>query len=487
MVVLLLASLLPVLAGCLLLIFHKFCKRPFTLGASFLVMVISAVSFAVAATKELGVRYKLFSLSSVLEISLRLDRVGVLFGSLAVIVFLAALVFAFEYMKHEEREERYFGFYLIVFGVLMFLCSAGNMITFYFCFELLTLTSMPLVLHNQSHEAVMAGLKYLLYSLCGAYAALFGIYFISKYGMTLNFGMGSVFDAGVLARNQGLFLVVAMVMILGFGVKAGMFPMHAWLTSAHPVAPAPASCVLSAVIAKAGVLAIVRVIYDMFGTEFLRGTWVQKAMLSLTLVTVFLGSMLAYGEPVMKKRLAYSTISQVSYILFGLAVMGEKAFSGSMLHVLSHGLIKAVLFLCAGAIIYKTGKTRVDQLRGIGKEMPVTIWCYTIAALGLIGIPPTGGFLSKWYLALGALSEDIGFFSWFGVIVLLVSALLTAGYLLPVTIMGFLPGNEFNYSNLKKKEPNFLMTVPLIVLTVLILVLGIFPQGVLRYITNMYW
>ena len=203
------------------------------------------------------------------------------------------------------------------------------------------------------------------------------------------------------------------------------------------MAPAPASAVLSAVIVKAGVLAIVRVVYYIYGVSFLRGTWVQTAFMVLSLTTVFMGSMLAYREPVLKKRLAYSTVSQLSYILFGLAVMDAGSVAGGLLHVLSHGFIKASLFLCAGAVIYMTGKTRVDQLKGIGKEMPFIMWCFTIASLGLIGIPPTGGFLSKWYLAEGALSSGICGFSWIGPVVLLISALLTAGYLLPVVIQAF--------------------------------------------------
>ena len=330
----------------------------------------------------------------------------------------------------------------------------------------------------------MAGLKYLFYSLAGAYMALFGLYFIEKYGNTLTFSAGGVVSAQTAANHAGLLLGIAFVMLLGFGVKAGMFPMHAWLSSAHPVAPAPASAVLSAVIVKAGVLAIIRVVYFIFGAPFLRGTWVQNVWLILTLVTVFMGSMLAYREPVLKKRLAYSTISQISYILFGLAMMNQNSVTGSFLHVLSHGFIKAALFLCAGAIIYMTGKTRVDELQGIGKEMPVLLWCYTIVSLGLIGIPPTGGFISKWYLAIGSLNSGIPGFSWIGPVILLVSALLTAGYLLPITIHGFLPGADFDSSAIKKKEPSLFMLVPVIILTVLTVVIGLFPNGVISYLAQ---
>ena len=150
--------------------------------------------------------------------------------------------------------------------------------------------------------------------------------------------------------------------------------------------------------------------------------------------------------------------------------------------MLSHGFIKAALFLCAGAIIFKTGKTRVEELRGIGKEMPLLMWCYTIVSLGLIGIPPTGGFISKWYLAEGALSSGIAVFSWLGPVILLISALLTAGYLLPVTIRGFFPGADYNYETLVKKEPSPLMTVPVLILALLSVLLGLLPGGILDYL-----
>ena len=258
--------------------------------------------------------------------------------------------------------------------------------------------------------------------------------------------------------------------------------MHAWLTAAHPVAPAPASAVLSGVIVKAGVLGVIRVVYYLFGTEFLRGTWVQYAWLTLALITVLMGSMMAYLEKGFKKRLAYSTVSQVSYILFGLALMNEGGFTGAVLHSVFHALIKCALFLTAGAVIYKTGKKNVEEYRGIGKEMPVTIWCFTFVSLALIGIPPASGFISKWYLASGALDSGIRVFAYLGPVVLLVSALLTAGYLLPITVKGFLPGADYDYTALQKKEPSRLMIVPLVILAVLAVLLGMFPNGLVGMI-----
>lgn len=480
----------PILAGIYLLVRKEMKERRNLLITTAAALAVTAVLVVLTFFRSGQGMFTLFNLTDRLPVLFKVDEVSVVFSVMTVLIFLCAGVFSFEYMKHGQtddsiiREKRYFGFYLIVFGVLIALCFAGNLITFYLFFEILTLSSMPLVLHEGSREAVMAGLKYLFYSLCGAYMSLFGLYFIERYGNTLTFSEGGVISVQAASSHGGILLLTAMLMLIGFGVKAGMFPMHAWLPTAHPVAPAPASAILSAVIVKAGVLAIVRVVYYIFGVSFLKGTWVQTVWMVLTLLTVFMGSMLAYREPVLKKRLAYSTVSQLSYILFGFSVMNGGSVTGGLLHVLSHGFIKAALFLCAGAVIYMTGKTRVDELRGIGKEMPLLMWCYTIASLGLIGIPPTGGFISKWYLAEGALSSGITGFDWIGPVILLVSALLTAGYLLPVTVYGFFPGADFDYENLKKKEPSRLMTIPVLVLTALSVLIGLFPEGIIAYLSR---
>ena len=481
MTFILLSICFPIVSGVYLLARKDFAKRESLLGTAGVCLALSVALLFAALWKGRGATYTFFYLTRTLPLEFHIDEAGVLFAVVCAIVFLCAGFFSFEYMKREEHEKRYYGFYLIVLGVLYGICFAGNLITFYLFFELLTLASMPLVLHNQSHEAVMAGLKYLFYSLCGAYMALFGLYVVNRYGTTLHFAGGGVLGAEA-AEHVGILLVAAFLMIMGFGVKAGLFPLHAWLPTAHPVAPAPASAVLSAVIVKAGVLGIVRVVYYIFGQAFLRGTWVQYTWLTLSLLTVFMGSMLAYREDVLKKRLAYSTVSQVSYILFGLAVMNPVAMAGSFLHVLSHAFLKGALFLCAGAIIFRTGRTRVSELRGIGKEMPILMWCYTIVSLGLIGIPPTGGFVSKWYLAQGALSGGIKCFAWVGPAVLLVSALLTAGYLLPLSIRGFFPGADYDYQALKKKEPALFMNLPIILLTALSVAIGVWPRLVTDYL-----
>lgn len=441
--------------------------------------------------------YEFFRLNDTLVIYFGLDKIGQIFAGIMGIVWTLAGFFSFEYMKHEEHNKRYFGTYIIVLGVLMGLCFAGNLVTYYAFYEFMTIGSFAMVLHNQSREAIMAALKYLFYSFAGAYMVLFGLYFVHQYATdpAMTFTAEGIIDAATLSGGNSLptvLLVSMLLMILGFSVKAGMFPMHGWLPTAHPVAPAPASAVLSGIIVKGGVLGIIRVIYFVFGPQNFSGTYVQTTVLILSLITVFMGSMLAYREKVLKKRLAYSTVSQVSYILFGIFMINDTSMQGSLLHVVAHALIKSTLFLCAGAIIYITGCTKVSQLRGIGKKMPVMLWCFTFVSLGLIGIPPMGGFVSKWYLCMGALSVKMPVFSILGPVILLVSALLTAGYLLPITINGFLPGNTFeeeaaaaeeadeNFHAYKvAKEPKLIMLIPIIIMTVLSIVIGLFPEVLL--------
>ena len=473
--------LLPVLTGIFLLLAKEQTGRKnLLIITGICLLVTGGMVFYILSLGD--VSFTLFHLTQTIPIYFRVDAVGRLFAAAVTVIWICAGIYAFGYMDREEKNKRYFGFYLIVYGILIGLDFSGNLITFYLFYELMTLMSVPLVMHNGSHEAVMAGLKYLFYSFCGAYMVLFGIYFIYRYAETITFTPGGVFLPSVLESQGGLLLVAVFFMILGFGVKAGMFPLHAWLPTAHPVAPAPASAVLSGIIVKSGVLGMVRVVFYIFGADFLRGTWVQTVWMILALATVFMGSMAAYLEKGLKKRLAYSTVSQVAYILFGLSLLQPAAVTGALLHVVFHAVMKCTLFLCAGAVIYQTGRTKVHELNGIGKQMPVTMWCFTFASLSLIGIPPASGFVSKWYLAVGALKAPVGIFAWLGPVVLLISALLTAGYLLPIAVRAFLPGKEYETVILPKAEPKALMLLPIVVLAVLSVVLGVLPGGLIQVI-----
>lgn len=479
-IILLLAALLPVVCGVLLLalkFFDGYPLRPAVLVVLALVLVL-VISGAVGPRGELQLLH--LGRSPALTVYFRADGLGLFFAVLASVMWLLSGLFAQEYMAHEEDQRRYYGFLLLTEGALLTLCFAGNYLTLYLGFEFMTILSVPLVLHTQTEAARQASFKYLLYSVFGACLGLAGFFTIYTYGATTVFTPGGVLDPAKSAGNETLLQVVAFLSIMGFGAKAGMFPLQAWLPTAHPEAPAPASALLSGVITKAGVLSIIRVVYYQFGANFLRNTWVQYAWLALALCTVLMGSMLAYKENLFKKRLAYSTVSQVSYVLFGLALMQKTAFIGALLHVVYHSVIKDGLFFTAGAIICRTGRKTVDQYRGIGKEMPITMWCFTICSLGLVGIPPLGGFVSKWYLAMGSLNSGLSVVNWLGPVILLASALLTAGYLFSITIQAFFPGASFHYDTVQRHEPTAWMVLPLVVLAAATLLLGLLPQPLLQ-------
>ena len=485
-IMILLPIVLPVIVGFVLLFLPErvFRSRQSLLnmtGVSFVVCALLAIYVISGAA---GDRLVIFDLVGSIPVYFAIDSLGRLFAGIVVLIFLMAGFFSFVYMAHEKNEKRYYSFYLITFGVLMGLDFSGNLVTMYLFYEFMTLASMPLVLHSGTREAVMAGLKYMFYSFCGAYMALFGIYFLNQYADTLDFVAGGSLnmEAVVQSGNTQLMLIVAFLAIVGFGVKAGCFPLHAWLPTAHPVAPAPASAFLSGIIVKGGVLAIIRVIYYCIGADFIRGTWVQTVWIILAVITLLMGSSLAFKEKIMKKRFAYSTVSNLSYILLGLSMLNATAFVGSLLHVIFHAIIKSALFLFAGALIFSTGKTKVKDFVGLGKKMPVLFASYTIVSLGLIGIPPTSGVISKWYLAVGSLESGAGALSWIGPVALLVSALLTAGYLLPISIRGFLEAPADASSLEKYKEPPLLMLAPIVILAVLTLLLGVYPTPLIDWV-----
>ena len=468
---LMLASLiLPVVAALLI----KFVHTDIRIKRNFLILVLMAecVLTVCMVTSE-PVRFMLFSMSDILRVEMEIDNLSKLFMVIASFGFLFAGIFASKYMEHEHDafpEENFYLFFLLSLFGLMGMDMSCNLVSMYFFFEMITLLSMPLVLHEKSKESIGAALKYLFYSIAGAFLALGCIFVLANYVNSMDFVSGGNLIKEA-ADHKTLIYVMVLLGVIGFGAKAGMYPLHGWLPTAHPVAPAPASAVLSGIITKAGVLAIIRIIYYVTGVDFLYGSWVQYTLLTLALITDFMGSMMAYREKVLKKRLAYSSVSQISYVLFGLFLLNETAYIGSLMQILFHATVKICLFLFAGSIIFNTGKHNVDELKGMGKAMPLTFICFTLASLSLIGIPPFAGFVSKWYLAMGALNSGLEVFNYTGPVVLLISALLTAGYLLPITIDGFFPGEGYEVED--NDEGGLRMIVPLVVLAALALFMGI--------------
>jgi len=476
--VLLVPIVLPLIGG--ILVFRQKTEKTrnrLTLG----VMAITAAAVAlVCLLPEQSLT--LMDIQGSLQMGLRSDGLAKFFMVLTTVIWLPVGLYCLPYLRHVGHEQQFLGFYTMTLSALIGLALACNFVTLYMFFEMMSLITVPLVLHNGTPASRRAGLKYLGYSVFGAGMALAGYFFLSHFLTTQNFVGGGALNRGLAMAHTPLLLVVYVVMMVGFGAKAGMMPLQAWLPTAHPVAPAPASAVLSGIITKGGVLAMIRVTYYMFGPDFLRSSWAQWLLIALALCTVFIGSMLALRERQLKRRLAYSTISQVAYVLFGLLLLTPGGVEGALLQMVFHALAKDTLFLAAGAIILSTNTTQIDQLAGIGKRMPVTMWCVTLASLSLIGVPPMGGFVSKWNLLLAALDSGSPTAGYAGVGMLILSALLTAGYLLPIVTRGFFPGKDIL---VERKEVGWQMTVPMLALALAALVLGIFPMGLQDWVTGL--
>jgi multicomponent Na+:H+ antiporter subunit D len=309
----------------------------------------------------------------------------------------------------------------------MGIALAANLVTFFVFYEMLTIVTYPLVVHRGTGRALAAGRVYLLYTLLGGIVLLFGIALLYVVTGTIAFTPGGALaDAEGIARWQ-LILIFALL-IAGLGVKGALVPLHGWLPQAM-VAPAPVSALLHAVaVVKAGAFGIVRVVYDVFGLQFAAELGVLFPLAVLASVTIVYGSIRALAQEDLKKRLAFSTVSQLSYITLGTAIVGPLSTMGGLAHLVHQGVMKITLFLCAGVLAETLGVHAVKEMRGIGRRMPLTMAAFTVAAFGMIGVPPVAGFVTKWYLGVGAVQAGE---PWV-VAVLATSSLLNAMYFLPV-------------------------------------------------------
>lgn len=434
-------------------------------------MIVAADVFGILTLLQ-GGEIRLFSLTDTQALAFSVDSMSRIFLVFTMLLYTMAGFYAMGYLEHDGNAAQFFSIWFISQGAILGTCVARNLVSLYLCFEMATLTTMPLVLHDRTKESVAAAKKYLFYSVGGALMGLFAVLvLVPMCGDSFVYG-GSILKETVSGR-EGLFLAAVFLGIVGFGAKAGMYPMHGWLPTAHPVAPAPASALLSGLIVKAGILAVIRLVYFSAGAEMIRGTWVQTAWMCLAIATVFMGSMMAWKEKILKKRLAYSTVSQLSYIMLALSLLCGDGLKGGLLHAAQHACAKGALFMCAGVFLHVYHSGNVDTLRGAGKRLPLTLCGFTLAALSLVGIPPFGGFVSKWQIAVTALKEVPAPFNYIGPAMLLISALLTAGYLLPVVVEGFFP-DKGEPAEVKKEKLSLFLTVPVLLLCAGALLTGLF-------------
>ena len=411
-----------------------------------------------------------------LSICFKVDGMGMVFAGLVSALWPFATLYAFEYMTKEEHEKIFFLFYTMTYGITLGIALSANLLTMYFFYELLTLVTVPLVMHTLTREAILASRKYLYYSLGGAAFAFIGLIMIIIYGTTTDFILGGVLDLTKIGGRTNVLLFVYVMAFLGFGVKAAVFPFNSWLPQAG-VAPTPVTALLHAVaVVKSGAFAIIRLTYYSFGVDFLKGTWAQTTVMLVVMFTIVYGCSRAVKETHLKRRLAYSTISNLSYILFGVTIMTPLGLVGALTHLIFHAVIKICSFFCAGAIIHQTEKQYVHELDGMGYRMPCVFGIFTLSALALMGVPGLAGFISKWNLASAA-ADSGNPVAYFGIACLLISALLTAIYMLTIVVRAFFPGKDFDDSSIKEfKDPNWKMLLPLFVFVFFIIAFGLYSQ-----------
>lgn len=419
-----------------------------------------------------------------LNISFRVDGVSMVFAGLVSALWPFATLYAFEYMTKEEHENVFFLFYTLTYGVTLGIALAANLLTMYFFYELLTLVTVPLVMHTLTREAVLASRKYLYYSLGGAAFAFLGLIMVIVYGTTTDFILGGVLDPAKINGKTNVLLLIYVMAFLGFGVKAAVCPFNSWLPQAG-VAPTPVTALLHAVaVVKSGAFAIIRLTYFSFGTDFLKGTWAQDVVMAIVMFTIIYGCSRAVKETHIKRRLAYSTISNLSYILFGVVIMTPLGLAAALTHLVFHAVMKICSFFCAGAIMHQTDRHYVRELDGLGYKMPCVFGIFTISAFALMGVPGLAGFISKWNLAQAAVESENPL-AWGGIACLLVSALLTAIYMLTIVVRAFFPGKDFDYAKVEgAKDPNWQMLVPLFVFTLFIIYFGLCSQPIVDFFSN---
>lgn len=499
-------ALLPIIGGMALLLGHHFRpmeeKKEVPVWLEIYIMTLTLLNSLVLAwlifRGKSGESFVLFRLFGGLTVMFCLDGMGRVFTGLIAFLWPLAVFYSFEYMKGETRKTTFFSYYLMTYGVTSGIAMAGNMITLYLFYELLTLVTFPLVLYPMTREAARASRKYLYYSIGGAAFAFIGLVFILSFSRsgTTEFVAGGALDLLQAKEHQNLLLFVYVLAFFGFGVKAALFPCHGWLPKAT-VAPTPVTALLHAVaVVKSGAFAILRLTYFGFGAAFLRGTWAQGVVLCAAMVTIIYGSTMAVKEAHWKRRLAYSTISNLSYILLGAAMMSPLGLAAALSHMVFHALMKICSFFCAGAVMHQTGKTYIYELDGMAGRMPLTFGCLTIASLSLVGIPLFAGFISKWNIARAAFTLGLGNgnakeaamvsgLHWLGfaaVAVLLYSALMTAVYMLTVLARAYFPQGAKSPAGTSSLDPNWLMLVPLVVFAGMILLFGLHSQPLMAWL-----
>lgn len=424
-----------------------------------------------------GYRFTLAEVLPGVPIALRVDAMGMYFALVASFLWIGTSVYSIGYMRalREHDQTRYFACFAVAIAATIGVAFSENLLTLYLFYEMLSLSTYPLVTHKQDAEARASGRRYLTY-LLGSSVALLLPAMILTYTLagTLDFTAGGILSGRLDASTAAVLLVL---FVFGFA-KAAVMPMHAWLPAAM-VAPTPVSSFLHGVaVVKVGVFSILRIVFFVFGTDLLAEMHLGVILTALASVTVLGASLVALTQDNLKRRLAYSTIGQLSYMILGAGMLTSAGMTGGLLHLSMHAFGKITLFLCAGAIYIAAHKSNISEMDGLGRRMPVTYAAFFLASLSIIGMPPLGGFLSKWSLVVGAIDGG----QLLLVAVVLVSSLLNAAYFFPIVYRGVFARAAGENGREEIREAPLLCLVPLSVTALFCLALFIWPSLALELI-----
>ncbi len=415
-------------------------------------------------------------------LNFRMDRLTFLLVMAATLIWLIAMVFGHQYIQaEEERRNRFYSAMMITYGCVLGGMMAYDLFTMFIFFEIMYFSCYFMVSHSQTSDAMNAGNRYIYMGLVGGLSMFLGICLIfSSTGTLLISDMRIGLEAAW--ADQTVLLTLAIVSFLvGFVIKAAIFPLHFWLPNAHASAPSPASAVLSGMVIKVYIFSIMKFLYVAVGLDLFIAMGLVGFFAPLAVVGMIMGSVFAIGQTELKKMLAYSTVAQVGYMLLGIGLMTPLGLAASLFHVVTHALMKSALFLSAGAILYQTGIKKTKDMNGLGHQMPVTMGVFTVGALAMIGIPGFNGFMSKWYLGTAALEAGHPVF----VLMLLLSSFLNAMYYLPIIIAAFLKESDSGGSGEARMTLDRIpatMLIPLVLLAGGCILLGVFPQLLMDFI-----
>lgn len=427
----LLAVLVPIAGGLVVFIADRWKRRTGLAVVGTCSLTVLAITVFMARQASLGIQHELllFKLVPPIGIALRIDAMGALFAVTIAALFPLALAHAVGYLPDDRRQWRFHGFVLASLGCMMGVALADNLVTLLLFYELFSLLAWPLIVHERTPAAFRAGLKYLVYILSGGALIFAGVIVVYWLADSVQFLPGGVLSRS--ARHEmphGGLIAAWCLLVAGFGVKGALMPLHGWVPDAHPAAPASFSAVLSGVMVAAGVFAILRVLLEIFGPALLVHLGVLPWLATVAGFTVVVAAMLAVGEDDLKRRLAWSTISQMAYVTLAATLLHPTALAGALVHITHHAFFKGGLFFCAGLILALTGLRRISRMRGLGWKMPLTGATLTLLALAMTGMPPLSGFVGKWTLGTG-MAQAEGFVH---LAVMLLGSLLAALYLWPV-------------------------------------------------------